>query len=154
MYAFSLGNGSDCRLFSHTGDVIHVFGHCKRGIRTHMDAATSPSIAMYVVSTYCATETSPKGSSNSTAKDYGHHSTLRIGVHMYFVLYYFMHYAFSLGNGSDCRLISHTGDIIHVFVHDERGIRTRTDAAISPSIAKYVVSTYCATETSPNNDLK
>ena len=31
-----------------------------RGIRTHTDAATSPSIAMYGVSTDCATETSPK----------------------------------------------------------------------------------------------
>ena len=28
-----------------------------------------------------------------------------------------------------------------------RGIRTRTDAATSPNIAIYVVSTYCATET-------
>ena len=58
-----------------------------------------------------------------------------------------MNYAFSLGNGSDCHLFSHTGDIIHVFVHDARGIRTHTDAATSSCIANYVVSTYCPTET-------
>ena len=45
------------------------------GIRTRTDAATSPSIAMYGVSTDCA----KKGSSNSTDKEFGHHSTLRIG---------------------------------------------------------------------------
>ena len=38
-----------------------------------------------------------------------------------------MYYACSLGNGSDFRLFSQTGDIIHVSVHEERGIRTRTD---------------------------
>ena len=41
-----------------------------------------------------------------------------------------------------------TGDIIHVFVNDRRGIRARMDAVMSLSIAMYVVSTYCATETS------
>ena len=74
-FVFSLGNGIDCRLFSHTGDIIHVFAHDARGIRTCTDAATSPSIAMYVVSTYYATETSSK----KEDKDYGHHSTLPIG---------------------------------------------------------------------------
>ena len=59
-YAFFLGNGRDWRLFSHTRDIIYVFVHDKREIRTHTDEATSPSIAMYVVSTYCATENSPE----------------------------------------------------------------------------------------------
>ena len=41
-------------------------------IRTHTDAATSPSIVMYVTLTYSAIEASPKtGSSNSAYKDYG-----------------------------------------------------------------------------------
>ena len=48
--------------------------------------------------------------------------------------------------------LSHIGDIIHVFVHDRCGIQTRTDAGTSPSIAMYVVSTYCATETSPEKE--
>ena len=38
---------------------------------------------------------------------------------------------------------------MHAFVNGALGIRTRTRAATSPSIAMYVVSTYCATETSP-----
>ena len=59
-----------------------------------------------------------------------------------------MNYVFSLSNGSDY----HTGDIIHVRFHDGRGIRTRTDAATSPSIAKYSASTYYATETSPKKE--
>ena len=37
-----------------------------------------------------------------------------------------------------------------LFFHGGRGIRTRTDAATSSSIAMYGVSTDCATETSPN----
>ena len=40
-------------------------------------------------------------------------------------------------NGSDSRLYNHTGDTIHAFTHDGRGIRIRTDAARSPSIAMY-----------------
>ena len=36
-----------------------------------------------------------------------------------------------------------------MFVHYGRGIRTCTDEGMSPSIAMYVVSTYWATETSP-----
>ena len=40
-------------------------------------------------------------------------------------------YNFSLSNGSNTCLCNHTGDIIHVFTHDGRGIRTRTDAAMS-----------------------
>ena len=87
-YAFSLGNGSDSRLFSHTGDIIHVLVHGGREIQTLMDAATSPSIRMYVISIYCATEPPPppnkKGSSNSKDKDYGHHSAFRKGVPMDF----------------------------------------------------------------------
>ena len=59
-YNFSLSNGSESRLYNHTRDIIHVFTQDGRGIRTRMDAATSPSIAMYVVLTYCATEVSPK----------------------------------------------------------------------------------------------
>ena len=59
-YAFSLGNGSDSRLFSHTGDIIHVFVHGGREIQTLMDAATSPSIRMYVISIYCATDPPPQ----------------------------------------------------------------------------------------------
>ena len=63
-----------------------------------------------------------------------------------------MNYVLSLSNGSDSCLYNHTGDIIHAFFHDRRGIRTRTDAATSPSIAKYGASTYCATETSPKKE--
>ena len=48
----------------------------------------------------------------------------------------------------EATLVSHTGDIIHAFFHDCRGIRTRTDAATSPSIAKCGASTDGATETS------
>ena len=59
-YAFYLGNGSDCCLFSHTEVTIYVFVHEGRGIQTRNDAATSPSIVMYVVSTKCATETKKK----------------------------------------------------------------------------------------------
>ena len=58
-----------------------------------------------------------------------------------------MTYNFSLSNGSDS-LYNQTGNIIHAFTHDGRGIRTRTDAATSPSTAVYVL-TYCATEASP-----
>ena len=39
------------------------------------------------------------------------------------------------------RLYNHTGDIIHAYFHDCRGIRTCTVAATSPSIAKYGAST-------------
>ena len=50
-----------------------------------------PSIAMYVVLTNCATEASQKkGSSNSTYKDYGHHSTL----HLFEGFLYFFTYKF------------------------------------------------------------
>ena len=65
-----------------------------RGIRTRTDAATSPSIAFDLT--------------NSADKDYGHHSTLRIGVHKYLFLQFSMNYALSLGSGSDSRLFSHT----------------------------------------------
>ena len=76
-YVCSLSNGGGTCLYNHTGDIIHAIVHDERGIRTRMDAATSPSTAMYVVSTYCATETSlQKRSSNSTDKDYDHHSTI------------------------------------------------------------------------------
>ena len=65
----TLSNGSDCRLNNHTGDIIHAFTHDGRRIRSRTDAATSPSISMYVVLTYRATEASnKKGSSNSTIK--------------------------------------------------------------------------------------
>ena len=57
-----------------------------------------------------------KGTSNSADKDYSHHITLCIGVHMYYFLQFSMNYALSLGSGSDSRLFSHTGDIIHVFL--------------------------------------
>ena len=57
-----------------------------------------------------------------------------------------MNYNFSLSNGSDSCLYNHTGDIIHVFTHDGRGIRTRTDVALWPSIVMYVALPYCATE--------
>ena len=43
-------------------------------------------------------------------------------------------------------------EIIYAFVHGGRGIRTRTDAKTSPSIAIYSVSTDCATETSPKKE--
>ena len=100
---------------SHTGDIIDALFHDWRGIRTRTDAATSPSIAKYGASTYCATETSPKkGSSNSTDKDYGLYSTLRIGALMNFSLS-FLWIMFSLSNGSNSCLYNHTGDIIHVF---------------------------------------
>ena len=51
-----------------------------------VDAAISPSIAIYVVLTYCATEASLKGSSNSTYKDYGNtvHSVYR-GSYIFFL---------------------------------------------------------------------
>ena len=39
-----------------------------------------------------------------------------------------------------------------MFVHGRRGIGTLTDAAMSPTMAMYVVSTYCATETSPKKE--
>ena len=41
-----------------------------------------------------------KGSSNNTDKDYGHHSTLRIGIPIHF-FYFSINYAFSLGNDKD-----------------------------------------------------
>ena len=44
---------------------------------------------MYVVFTYCATETSQTRGSNSTDKGYCHHSTLRKGVQMYFSLIFY-----------------------------------------------------------------
>ena len=59
-YNFSLSNGRDTRLYNHTGDIIYAFTQDGRGIRTRMDAATSQSIAMYVVITYYATEASPE----------------------------------------------------------------------------------------------
>ena len=38
-----------------------------------------PSIAMYVILTYCATEASQKNEAQIVQlKDYGHHSTLRL----------------------------------------------------------------------------
>ena len=59
MNYISLTNGSGTCLFNHTGDISHAIVH-GRGVRTRLDAATSPSIAMYGISTDCATETSPK----------------------------------------------------------------------------------------------
>ena len=112
--AFFLGNGRNWRLFSRTRDIIHVFVHNKHEIRTHTDAATSPSIAMYVVSTYCPTE-------NSTEKD-AQIAQIKImaitvpsvkGLICIF-LKCSMNYAFSLCNGSDGHLFSHSGDIIHI----------------------------------------
>ena len=47
-------------VFSAILYIIHVFVYDACGIRTCTDAATSPSFAMYVVSTYWATETSHK----------------------------------------------------------------------------------------------
>ena len=58
-----------------------------------------------------------------------------------------MNYNVSLSNESDSCLYNRTGDIIHAFTHDGREIRTRTDAATSPSIAMYFVLTYSAAET-------
>ena len=55
-----LSNGSDSRLYNLTGDIIHAFTRVGRGIRIRTNAATSPSIAMYVVLTYFAIEASPK----------------------------------------------------------------------------------------------
>ena len=63
-----------------------------------------------------------------------------------------MNYVFSLSNGNDSCLYNHTGDIIHAFFHDWRGIRTRVEAATSPSIAKYGASTFCAIETFPKKE--
>ena len=54
-------------VMNNTGDIIHEFTHDGREIRTRTDAATSPSITIYVGLTYCATEAS-RGSSNSTYK--------------------------------------------------------------------------------------
>ena len=134
-YKFSVSNGSDSRLYNHTGDTIHAFTHDGRGFRTRTDEATSRSVAMYVVLTYCATEASRKnGSSNSTIK--GLHSVYR-GSYI-FLLTNSMNYKFSLSNGSDSRLYNHTGDIIHAFTNDGRGFRTRRDAATSPSIDMHV----------------
>ena len=78
-----------------------------------MYAATSPSIAMYVVLTYCATEASPKTEAQIVQlKDYGHHSTLRLYRFLYFfLLTNSMDYNFSLSNGSDPRLYNHIRDI-------------------------------------------
>ena len=59
-----------------------------------------------------------------------------------------MNFNFTLSNRSDSCLYNDTGDIIHAFTHNGRGIRTRPDAATSPRIAMYVVLTYCATEAS------
>ena len=42
---------------------------------THTDAAKSPSIVMYIISTYCAAKLPKKGNSNSTDKD--EHSNAR-----------------------------------------------------------------------------
>ena len=72
-YNFSFSNGSNSHLYNYIIDLIHVFTHGGRGIRTCTDAATSPSIAMYVVLTYCAAEASTK---KAQSKHYGHHSTL------------------------------------------------------------------------------
>ena len=65
---------------------------CGRGIRTCMDTATSPSIAMYVILTYCATEASPKKKAEiAQLKVYGHHRTLRLqGSFLYLLLYKFV----------------------------------------------------------------
>ena len=76
-YNFSLSDGSDARLYNHTGDIIHAFAHDGHEIRTRMDAVTSPSIAMCIVLTYCTTEASPKNEAQIVQlKDYDHHSTL------------------------------------------------------------------------------
>ena len=76
-YNFSLSNGSDSCLYNHIGATVHAFTHDRCGIRTRTDAATSPSIAMYVVLTYCATEASPKKEAQiAKLKDYGHNSAL------------------------------------------------------------------------------
>ena len=78
------------RLYNHTGDIIHAFVHGGHRIRIRTDAATSPSIAMYGVSTDCATETSPKKEAQISHKDYHHHSTLGIGVHIYIFFFSFL----------------------------------------------------------------
>ena len=54
----SLNNGFDSCLYNHIGDITHAYSHVERRIQTQKYTATSPSIAMYVVLTYCATETS------------------------------------------------------------------------------------------------
>ena len=49
-------------------------------------------------------------------------------------------------------MIKWNRNVFHAFFYDWRWIRTGTDAATSPSIAKYGASTYCATETSPKKE--
>ena len=64
-----------------------------------------------------------------------------------------MNYVFSVSNGGDTCLPNHYGYIIiHAFIHGGSSMRTRTDAAMSPSIAMYAVSTCCATKTSPKKE--
>ena len=58
-----------------------------------------------------------------------------------------------VGNPED-RFSYNEANINHVFVLDGRGSRTRTNAATSPNIAIYVVSTYCATETTEIAQIK
>ena len=38
-YNFSLNNGSDSRVYNHTGDIIHTFTHVGRGTLIRTDAA-------------------------------------------------------------------------------------------------------------------
>ena len=58
--SISLSIGSDTCLYNHTGDIIHAFVHGGRGIQTPTEAATSPFIVMYGVSSNCATEIFPE----------------------------------------------------------------------------------------------
>ena len=80
--------------------------HDGRGIRTWTDAATSPSIAMYVVSTICVTETSPKKEAQI--------AQIKIGSYIFSSLIFY--YAFSLSNGGNTCLYNHTVDIIESHV--------------------------------------
>ena len=59
-YDVSLSNGRCIRLYNHTGDTIHAINHAGHEIQICADIVTSSSIVIYVVLTYCATETSQK----------------------------------------------------------------------------------------------
>ena len=83
-YNFFLSNGSDSRLYNHTGDIINAFSHDGRGIRTRTDALCDVRRPYLLRNRSFA----PKmGSSNSTIKGlWPSQYTPFIGVTIYFYL--------------------------------------------------------------------
>ena len=125
------------------------------------DAATSPSTAMYDVSTDCATENSPKKEAQIAQIKNTAITVPSVQGFIYIFSLVFNELSISLSNGSDTCLYNNTGDIIHVFVHGVgffihsfplNLLKIPTDAATSPSTAMYGISTDCATETSPKKE--